>query len=197
MCHLDKHLLWRGGHRESSGFTLVELMVTLAVGFILLTVAVPVYSDLLKNSRLKTQANDFVTSLQLARSEAIKRNNYVTVCKSANGSACASSGGWEQGWIIFVDNDSDAALDADEEILRVHPVTEGSIVFGAQADLANYIAYQSVGYARLTDGTIQLGRLILCDDRGLIGNSRAINLSGTGRPRIADPAEYGLSSCTL
>ncbi|MFC1748853.1 GspH/FimT family pseudopilin [Pseudomonadota bacterium] len=197
MCCFKRHLLCREGHGNSGGFTLIELMVTLAVSVILLTVAVPAYSDLLKNSRLSTQANDFVTSLQLARSEAIKRNNYVTVCKSNDGASCAANGTWDQGWIIFVDADSDAAVDAGEDILRVQAVLGGDTFFSAQANLDDYISYQSLGFAQLTDGTIQVGRLILCDDRGFINNVRAIDLSGTGRPRIADPAEYGLVSCVL
>ena len=84
------------------GFTIVEMMVTLVVLAILVTFAVPSFQNATLGSRLSASANDLLASVQLARSEAIKRNAAVTLCASADGATCAGAGGWEQGWIIVV-----------------------------------------------------------------------------------------------
>ncbi len=84
----------------NDGFTLIELMVVIAVMSILMMIAVPSFRDASLSGQLRSSANDFVASANFARSEAIKRGNAVTVCVSTNGSSCGS-GGWEQGWIVL------------------------------------------------------------------------------------------------
>lgn len=85
--------------RAAGGFTLVELMVTIAVAAILISIAVPSLSDATTNGKLSASANDLVAGVALGRSEAIKRNAVASLCVSSDGSTCGS-GGWEQGWII-------------------------------------------------------------------------------------------------
>ncbi len=81
------------------GFTLVELLVTLVVGAILLTIAIPCYAFLVNSSRLAAATNELVTALQLARSEAIDGGVRVTVCKTSNAMAeppvCDSTANWQ------------------------------------------------------------------------------------------------------
>jgi type IV fimbrial biogenesis protein FimT len=80
------------------GFTLIELMITLAVFAVLLAVMVPSYNDMTLGSKLRSQANDLVAGAVLARSEAIKRNQSVTLCASSDGATC--TGTWANGWIV-------------------------------------------------------------------------------------------------
>ncbi len=85
-----------------SGFTIVELMITVSVASILLAVAVPSFNQLMVTNRLTTQANDFVSALNYARSEAIKRNTSVSLCRasSATATTCATAAGNWSDWII-------------------------------------------------------------------------------------------------
>lgn len=82
------------------GFTLIELMVTITVAALLLAIGVPTFRDVALGSRLSATANDLLASVQLARSEAIKRNITVTVCPSTDGAACDGGADWDQGWIV-------------------------------------------------------------------------------------------------
>lgn len=84
--------------RSSSGFTLVEMMVALAIAAILLAIAVPSYSGSQLNSQLRASANDLIGSINFARSEAIKGGTVVTLCASSDGENCG--GAWNQGWVV-------------------------------------------------------------------------------------------------
>ncbi|MEE4379215.1 MAG: GspH/FimT family pseudopilin, partial [Candidatus Competibacteraceae bacterium] len=84
---------------KQNGFTLLELMVTMAIAAIVLTVAVPSFQGIILNNRIASHTNDFASSLNLARSEAVKRARRTVLCKSSDGATCdTSSAGWEQGW---------------------------------------------------------------------------------------------------
>jgi len=99
----------RHPYRRNHGFTMIELMVTLAVFGILVAVGVPSFNNFLVNSRTSAVANDITSAVNLARSEAVKRGAPVTVCPSENNTECV--GTWTDGWIVMVNNTS--------EVLRV------------------------------------------------------------------------------
>jgi type IV fimbrial biogenesis protein FimT len=108
------------------GFTMVELMVTLLLLAILLGIAVPSFRDASLSSRLTGYANDLVAGVQIARSEAIKRNLSVTLCASEDGATCAEDVGWEVGWIVRAPRPS--APGTFDVVERHAPLTDEFII---------------------------------------------------------------------
>ena len=165
--------------KKSTGFTLIELMVALTVFAITVTVAIPNLREFIQNNRLISQTNDVISTLQLARSEAVKRKQTISICGSSDGATCNTTS-WEQGWIVFVDVDGDRVIDAGvDELLRVGESLKGantlrSISFTS----ATSIQYNSRG---AIDST---GSFKICDTRGAT-IARAININITGRTRQA------------
>jgi type IV fimbrial biogenesis protein FimT len=93
----------------AGGFTLIEMMVTIAIAALLFAIGVPMFRNASLGARLSAAANNLLASVQLARSEAIKRNVPVSLCASSDGATCAGGGGWEQGWIV---------IDADGNVIQ-------------------------------------------------------------------------------
>jgi type IV fimbrial biogenesis protein FimT len=162
---------------RSSGYTLMELMVTIAIAGILLGVAIPSFTSIISSNRLTTYANELVTALNFARSEAIKRGLRITLCKSTNGDSCTTGDDWSQGWIIFTDHDNNAAYDsATETLLRVQANSANAITMVGNTNVANYISYIASGQSKLITGAFQAGTIKVCDNRtGNVGINIVIN----------------------
>lgn len=170
--------------RQNLGFTLIELIVTLALAAILLTVGVPAFQEMIRNNRAATHANEFMSTLNFARSEAVKRGRRVVLCKSQDGASCTTDGTWDQGWIVFVDTDNDAAVDAGENIIRIFGALSGGNTLQGSTDVADYISYSPDGIARLTSGTSLATNTQLTFGLCVSGKKNAIEISQTGRARV-------------
>lgn len=171
-----------------SGFSLIELLVTISILAILITVGVPNLIAFVQNSRLTSQANDLVTVLNYARSEAIKRGVRITVCSSTNNTGCAGSTTWETGFIAFVDNDGDGVVDAGDDILMVRqPLDGGNTLRSANL---SWITYRAQGHSAGFFGTLRL-----CDERGT-ANARAVVVSNQGRVRTTNLTDPMLGALT-
>ena len=183
---------------KQSGFTLIELLVVLAIAAIITTTAIPSFQSFIQNNRMSTTVHSFVSSLNLARSEAVKRGERVTVCKSNNSSTCSNSGNWQQGWIVFVDsNDNGQRESGTEELVRAHNAVSGSTTIEGQSDVENYISYAGTGFAQLITGSMldtNNSTLIFCDSRKFGDQARAIILSPTGSVRSAPANDSSVSA---
>lgn len=164
--------------RSNSGFTMVELMVTLAVVGIMMYVAVPSLTSFLQDRQLSSDTNDLVASLLLARSESVTRNNTVSLCKISldDLEACNNDEAWQTGWIVFEDIDNDGVRDDGEDILDTYTGMSTNTVVTA-TNFTNFLTYRPSG------ATNSQGQFTLCVSSTIAQN---IVVNATGRPRIAD-----------
>ena len=179
---------------KQSGGTLLELLLVLAVSIILLGIGIPGLTAFTSSSRLVSATNELVSSLHLARSEAIKRNSRVVLCTSATGTSCAASGGWQQGWLVFHDPNNNAVLDANETVILARPFFPGRLKLDGNQWIARYISYTPSGATRMISGVLQVGTLTVCSVSAAWGTARKIIISSTGRPRTV---KVMLASCPL
>lgn len=161
---------------KQTGFTLIELMVTIAVLAILLSIAIPSFQNMMLNNRIAAQANQVITALNYTRSEAVKRAATATVCSTNGGVACAGSTNWSTGWMAFADADGDGTVDGGEAVLRVWPALDGSNTLNAGAHLR--VTFAATGFATGFNDTFRL-----CDERGK-DDARAITINAMGRSYV-------------
>ena len=165
------------------GFSLPESLLVLAVGGVLSAVTVPPMLGFLDSQKAAALTSAFMGSLNLARSEAIKRNGRAVLCKSADGLFCSTLGGWEQGYILFHDANNNAQVDAGESIvLRQGRAASGPRLSG-NAAVANYVSYSASGSAKLVSGAFQAGTFTLCPAAPGGTGVRLIVLGASGRAR--------------
>ncbi|MCX7069312.1 MAG: GspH/FimT family pseudopilin [Methylococcales bacterium] len=188
--------------KPASGFTLLELIVAISIAGILMAMAIPSFSDMMRNNRLTTYANELVTSLNLARSEAVKRGIPVTTRKIT----CTTGTYWSScGWNVFVDdggcsnstnlavpppcvttNNGNGVLDANEQLLRTYDKLPDNFSLIGNSSFVNRVTYQADGTTNNTGGSFSL-----CDNSdGNINKklykstSRLIIISTIGRVRM-------------
>lgn len=148
------------------GFSLVELLVSIAILAILIALAAPSFSSVSLTGKLTASANRLLATANLARSEAIKRNATVNVCKSANLTSCVTTGGWEQGWIVI----------SGTEVLTKEQAAPGGIRVTSSVNALDFVA-TGVGSTQ-ADFTV-------CQATPTVGTQeRVVSVSATGRSSI-------------
>ena len=157
--------------RTQSGFTVFELLITVLIVGVVLTIGIPKMLQFIQNGRMTGAANDLHSAFHLARSDSSRATTNITVCASANALAAdANCGGtWAQGFIVFVDEDGDINRSgATETVLRAHgPIADGISL--SVADAATYFSYSSTGLGRPNvGGNPAVSQVVMCDERGNI-----------------------------
>jgi type IV fimbrial biogenesis protein FimT len=169
---------------RTGGFTLLELLVAVTAALVLLLVAAPSMSAAITSVKLTSTSNNFLSHIYLARSEAIKRNGRVVLCKSADGATCAASGGWEQGWIVFHDTNNNGVIDSGELVIARQQALPAAFRLTGNQNVAKYVSFEPTGVTRLVGGGFQAGTLTLCRQSAASNEARQIILNAVGRPRV-------------
>ena len=171
--------------RARRGFTLVELLVALAIAVALMLLAIVGLQSWIPRAQQRNQAEALVQALHEARAEAIKRGHRVDLCASADQSTCDPLGRWELGWLLFDDPDRDGDRDAAEDIARVEAAAGNRITVRGNRPVARYVSFTSHGHARLASGALQMGTFTVCKP-GL--DAIEVVLANGGRPRLQEVA---------
>lgn len=157
------------------GLTLIELLVTLSIAAILLSITTPAFSSWITQSRLRAAAYDLLTDIQKSRSEAVKRGARITLWSMADGD-------WGSGWEIFIDTNADGDRDAGETILYTRGAQASVVDISGNYNVSSMISYQASGETALASGAFQAGTLTLCGQG--IDKAYQIIISRGGRPRM-------------
>jgi type IV fimbrial biogenesis protein FimT len=171
------------------GYTLIELMVTLAIASILLSIAAPSFNDVMLSMKLSGYSSNLVASTMLARGEAIKRNAVVSLCVSNNGTTCGS-GGWEQGWLVMCKTTDHAFCDSAGTDTLVIQYQQAAAT-GWKISAANALAM--INFDPTGTGATS-ATLTVCRATPTVGTQqRAVRISASGRPSVTKTSN---TSCT-
>ncbi|HHM06221.1 MAG TPA: hypothetical protein ENJ19_10840 [Gammaproteobacteria bacterium] len=170
---------------HQQGLTLLEALSTVTIAAILLTVAVPNMQDFIASNRMSAHVNELAADLYFARAHAVNNRAQVYVCPSADGSSCAGTAQWHQGWILLAEKDGDNALSTGDKVFRK------SLGFNSRFE-ANGSSSQPIEY--FADGqTAGTNLTITVCDKNAVVETRTLTLSNEGRLRIDKTGTAGCS----
>lgn len=195
--------------RPAAGFTVIELMVVVAITAIVMVFAIPSYKSVTTQSRMAGEVNDLASDIALARSAAIKQGLTVTICPSTNPSAtpsttapaCSGNTAWNTGWIVFIDvANNQTFTSSGDTLLRVHGPFSGSdtLVFSATSGAPTTITFNRMGgtksFGSATDFS-SAGTLTLHDSTNNASWRRCVILSEVGNITVDSPQNNMQGSC--
>ena len=199
----------RAHRRPAEGFTIVELMVVIAIIAVFMVFAIPSYKSVTTQSRMAGEINDLASDIALARSAAVKQGLTVTICPSTNPSAtpstsapaCSGSTSWTTGWIVFIDTAGNQTFTTSgDTLLRVHGPFSGSdtLVLSATSATPTSITFNRMGgtnsFGSATDFS-STGTLTLHDSSNNAAWRRCVNLSEAGTITVNSPQNNTQGSC--
>ncbi len=176
--------------KNNQGFSLIELLVVMALMAIVLAVGIPGFQSITRTSNTATISNEFLKALAMARNEAIKRGYPVYICSTADPTAaspvCSDAGStnWEDGWLMMLDEDNDGDFtDQAENPLLVHEAIRSDYSLNGEPVIKNLVGFQATGFAT------QAGNIVLCNSHVVTFDddkkyARVIRINGSGRSRV-------------
>lgn len=172
--------------RKASGFTLIELIVTIAVAIILASLALPSYRTMILNAARTSSTNEILFAFTAARQESLKQGRAVKVCPSKgvdDGCLKDDNDAWENGLLVFVDLDDDDTVGNNEQVVLYTSALPAQSRTRSSAKEFIFRPFNR----RSTNRTI-----FICDERG-VAEARAIITNVSGRPHVASHGESGIN----
>lgn len=162
--------------RPQSGFTLIEMMVTILIAAILMMVGIPSFTHFVINNRMTTEANSLVTMLQVARSEAVKRNSSVYI------GSTSGDENWDQGYVMFLDNGNNAYDTGDTVLRRQSALPSDLLKATIGSTNAPLVQYLPTGFTGNLSGSTMTFNL--CHEANYAG--RQITVNSVGQVNLND-----------
>ena len=186
---LDTAGMFRSLPKTQLGFTLLEMLVAMAIGAVLLSVALPSFQSLMGSSQMTATANTLVHSLQTSRSEAIKRARSVGLCTSSNSMtanpSCTNGVGYDAGWIVYVDDNGNGSRDGAEDLVLQVEERSGAFTFTPDAAFSDQVYFNDAGYSTNVADIPLSGRIAIDYGSGI--ELREVIISANGRISTETP----------
>ncbi len=168
--------------QSQTGFTLLEALVVVALVAVLSGIGAPAMISWRLQHRLQVQSQALLDSLVLARSEALRQQQRVTVCAVTFNDRCAPAGPWTTGWMVFVDANANAQRESEELVLQRHDALSAGFVLEGNSLVSRYVSYGLEGRSQTISGAFQAGTLTLCH----VAAAQAwhVVINALGKPRM-------------
>jgi type IV fimbrial biogenesis protein FimT len=185
-------------NRKHHGFTLIEVMTTLAVASILISLAIPSFAKMIERNRISTATNEFMAALMLTRSEAVTRTIPISICASDTGTSCNNTlNDYAKGWVIFSDCNGDGLFDAStscdfdgdgtndkDTVINVHHGFDKLLIEGSGVVIDKFTYGISGRPAAVPSPSFKIGP----DSTSI---KKKITIALTGRVKICSTADNG------
>ena len=177
-------------NQRSAGFTLLELMLVIAIMALLVSVAAPSWRSFIASQHHSIAVNELIAALRFTRSEAIKSGQRVTACTRIGTAQTCGGEQWSNGWLVFIDSNNNSTREANEKLLKQHSSLHRQVNASGNRFVKKYISYTPLGMARRADtnsrtrGGLQLGTLSVCTSGFKHGHKLVLNRSGRVAKRV-------------
>jgi type IV fimbrial biogenesis protein FimT len=177
--------------KRDSGYTMLELVMTMAIVVILGTLAVPGFRYVTNSNRIAGEVNGLLGDIQFARSQAVKEGLPVTICSSSDRANCTNTD-WEFGWIVFLDTNNSKTRDPGEAIIRTQPAFGGTDTFVATPGTFHTLTFNRMGYA--PTGVANAINITLHDSTSSTNWTRCVAINPIGST-VTERHGFGTPSC--